>query len=300
MTQHSRNNTIGLIGLGLVGTALASRFQQARFRVVGYDISAERCKALQENNVEILSSPADVSSRTNRIVLSLTDSKAVQDVLFGDRGILSAPVENLLIVDTTTGDPDKTVETAQKIREKNGCYTDACIIGSSKMVSEGKAVIVMGASQNAVEQSQDILSAITDQVFHVGEAGKGSQAKLVVNLVIGLHRLVLSEGLVLAESLGLDLENILNLLKSGVSYSRVMDTKGKKMIHKHFEPEARLKQHKKDVGLILEMSRNYGVSLPLSELHEQILSKGIEAGLGELDNSAVIEILRKRADNLTG
>jgi 3-hydroxyisobutyrate dehydrogenase-like beta-hydroxyacid dehydrogenase len=126
------------------------------------------------------------------------------------------------------------------------------------------------------------------QWFHVGPWGSGARTKLVVNLVLGLNRAALAEGLAFARACGLDLPAVLDVLRSGAAYSRAMDTKGRKMIEGDFAPEARLAQHLKDVRLILDAGRRSGATLPLSELHERLLAGQTDRGLGDLDNSAVI------------
>ena len=112
-----------------------------------------------------------------------------------------------------------------------------------------------------------------------------------MHLVLGLNRLVLAEGLLLGKKAGVNLETLLGVLKGGAAYSKAMDQKGNKMVHEDFEPEARLAQHLKDVGLILDMGMKHDTKLPISSLHADILRAGVEAGYGEQDNSAVIKAL---------
>jgi 3-hydroxyisobutyrate dehydrogenase-like beta-hydroxyacid dehydrogenase len=116
--------------------------------------------------------------------------------------------------------------------------------------------------------------------------------KLVVNLILGLNRAVLAEGLSLAEALGLDPQRVLEILRASAAYSKVMDTKGQKMLTRDYEPQARLSQHLKDVRLILETGGRTGAALPLSLLHRELLERAEAAGLGDADNSAVIEVFR--------
>ncbi len=290
LNEHGR--TLGLIGLGLVGTALAQRFQQAGFHVIGYDIDPGRRSELAGRGIRIADSALDAAKQIERIVLSLPNSTIVEQVLFGENGIAGSTLENAVIIDTTTGDPADTESIAKRLKAIEISYLDACIIGSSRHVAEGKCVVSAGGDPDAIERCRDIFDAFTESLFHLGPSGKGNQAKLVVNLVLGLNRLVLSEGIHLAEALDLDLKTTLDLLKSGVSYSRVMDTKGDKMLSGDFKPEARLAQHLKDVELILQLGQRAGIHLGMSELHQKILEAGVSLGLGNLDNSAVIEILR--------
>lgn len=241
---------------------------------------------------------AEMAHQCNRIILSLPDSKVVTSVLFGEKGLFQSPPFPPYIIDTTTGDPEDARQTALKLADLGASYCDACLIGSSVMIQQGESVLIAGADKSMFSQNNDLFQAITSQIFYMGPPGAGSDTKLVVNLVIGLHRLVLGESLVLAESLGLDLSNILAVLQSGLSYSKVMDTKGEKMIQQDFTPQARLRQHAKDVQLLLTLSQRHHVPLPLTKLHNSILQQGIQMDFGDLDNSAVIEILRSLSSEL--
>ena len=129
----------------------------------------------------------------------------------------------------------------------------------------------------------------------MGPSGKGAEAKLIVNLVLGLNRLVLAEGLVLAQKTGVDIDVLLDVFKMGGAYSRVMDIKGEKMITGDFTTQAALDQHLKDVELILDLSARTETPLPVTGLHAQLLRTGVALGLAEQDNSAIVEVLRKMA-----
>jgi len=293
----NRSQPIGLIGLGLVGSALAYRMKQAGFSILGFDIDPHQCQKNQDAGVQIAESLTVIAQRCVHVVLSLPDSTIVEKVLLGEKGLLEDMSMSKIIIDTTTGNPPQVRQLSKDVSQRNSMYCDACLIGSSTMIQKGESVVVIGAHGNGLESIHDILDSWTNQIFHMGDVGTGSDTKLVVNLVIGLNRLVLSESLVFAESLGLDLYKILDVLKAGVSYSRVMDTKGIKMIQRDFSPQARLRQHLKDVQLINALGFDHNIQLPLSTLHESILKKGIEMELGDFDNSAVIEILKYRQEN---
>jgi 3-hydroxyisobutyrate dehydrogenase-like beta-hydroxyacid dehydrogenase len=130
-------------------------------------------------------------------------------------------------------------------------------------------------------------------VVHVGPHGYGARMKLVMNLVLGLNRAVLAEALSLGRALELEPEMVLQVLREGPAYSRVMDTKGRKMLDGNYAAEARLSQHRKDVGLMLDAARRLGIELPLTQTHDSLLQAAEAAGFGANDNSAVIEAYRR-------
>jgi 3-hydroxyisobutyrate dehydrogenase-like beta-hydroxyacid dehydrogenase len=286
--------TIGLIGIGLVGTSLARRLLAHGFGVVGYDIVPGKCAKLEQLGGTAASGPAEVASEARRVVLSLLTSSVVRQVIEGDRGILQAEPLPELILDTTTGDPEETESIAALLADRGIGYLDATISGSSAQIEDGEGVFTVGGTKEHLAASRDILEALTDKVSHVGPAGSGARAKLVINLILGLNRAALAEGLAFAEALGFDLSSMLPLLAATPAYSRMMDSKGQKMVEGSFEPQARLSQHRKDVRLILDLAGRAGQELPLSKAHLAILDAAVAAGDGDLDNSAVIEELRRR------
>jgi 3-hydroxyisobutyrate dehydrogenase-like beta-hydroxyacid dehydrogenase len=156
-------------------------------------------------------------------------------------------------------------------------------------------VVTAGGTGAAVRKAEPLFRLFAKEWHHVGPAGSGARTKLVVNLVLGLNRAVLAEGLAFARRCGLDPAAVLNVLRSGGAYSRVMDTKGQRMLDGNFTPDARLAQHWKDVRLILAEARRAGATTPLSELHERLLAELVAQGNGELDNSSVIRAFEAKA-----
>jgi 3-hydroxyisobutyrate dehydrogenase-like beta-hydroxyacid dehydrogenase len=153
--------------------------------------------------------------------------------------------------------------------------------------------MMIGGAADDVQAAAGILEAITPVRFHAGPCGAGARMKLIVNLVLGLNRAVLAEGLAFAEACGVDAGLALAVLKASPAYSRAMDVKGAKMISRDYTPEARLRQHRKDVRLIIEESERNGAGVPLTRLHDELLEQAERAGYADLDNSAIIEILRR-------
>jgi 3-hydroxyisobutyrate dehydrogenase-like beta-hydroxyacid dehydrogenase len=151
--------------------------------------------------------------------------------------------------------------------------------------------MMVGGEARTFAACADIFTCLGGATFHTGGPGTGAKMKLVTNVVLGLNRAALAEGLALARGLGLDAAQALTIMHDGPAYSRIMDGKGQKMLTGNFAPEARLSQHLKDVRLILEHGHATGLPMPLSEAHRAILESAEAAGLGALDNSAIIQVL---------
>lgn len=276
---------IAIIGVGLVGSALAERFQAAGLSVVGYD-----CRRDATQGIPSAESALAAALQARIVVLSLPDSSVVEEVIREIEPGLAMKI----VVDTTTGDPERTAALARRLEDVNIPYVDATIVGSSKDVREGKVVVMAGGQTAVVRECEPLFRCFASKWFHLGPCGSGSRMKLVVNLVLGLNRAVLAEGLSFAKVLGLDPKTALEVMRASSTYSRVMDTKGEKMIAGDFTPEARLSQHHKDVRLILAAAERAGGTLPLSQLHERLLTELEAQGFGDRDNSAIIRAFSSR------
>ncbi len=272
---------IGIIGLGLVGSAIRDRLIGAGFGILGYDIDSTRGGAA--------ASASEVARACRRLILSLPDSDAVGFVL-----AQIEPKAGGIIIDTTTGDPERVAGFCASLEQKGVSYLDATIGGSSQLVRSAGAVVICGGDESAFARCQDLFVTFANRTFHLGPAGSGSRMKLVLNLVLGLNRIALAEGLGFAMASGIDGRKALDVLKAGPAYSRAMDNKGEKMLERDFQPEARLTQQLKDVQLILAAGEANGANLPFTARHREVLEKLIAEGFGAEDNSAVMRAFLPR------
>ncbi len=280
---------LGVIGLGLVGRAIAKRLLSAGYEVCGYDIAEAACKSARESGVEVLSDARRVAERVETVILSLMTSENRRDLLWGNQAVADVLQPGTLILDTTTARPEDILEDHARLAEQDVRLIDVCLSGSSHVVAEGRALALVGDTKENADYS-DILAAFSKTQYYFGTPGQGNRAKLIVNLVFGLNRLVLAEALGLAAKDGFDLGVMIELLKEGETYSVVMDTKGPKMVSGVYEPVvARLAQHLKDVRLILEYAEEAGARVPLSEVNARLIQEVVDAGWGELDNAAVFK-----------
>lgn len=277
--------TVGIIGLGLMGSALAERLRAAGYDVVGYDLNETCRQVLREMGGQPVTSAREVFEACSRIIFSLPNTDVVASVIEQCWDLLPGKT----IIDTTTGEPDATAKLGERLDQHGTHYLDATLTGSSQVARAGELVITVGGPNELFHECGDLFALFAKRWFHVGTWGSGARTKLVVNLVLGLNRAVLAEGLAFARRCGLDQTAILEILKSGSAYSKVMDVKGSKMIASDYTTEAKLSQHLKDVRLILDAGRQANAELPLSTLHEELLSKLVEQGLGDEDNSAIIK-----------
>ena len=280
----SDRRDVGIAGVGLLGSAIAERLIGGGFRVVGYDVSEQCRQSLEALGGRAAASLRDVA-QCPRILLSLPTSAIALSVVEELTPHLS---RGSLIVDTTTGDPEEMIAIADRLASHGHRYVDATVGGSSQHARERDVIVMCGGDEADVAEARELIDTFARKVFHVGPCGSGARMKLVLNLVLGLNRAVLAEGLAFATALGVDASAALEILRAGPAYSRAMDIKGPRMLARDFEPQARLSQHLKDVRLILEAGERAGMSLPLSQIHRDLLASVEAAGYGGEDNSAVI------------
>lgn len=294
----SDTTKIGLIGVGLLGSAIAGRLMARGIVVRGFDTNADPLAALAGAGGVAAESAAEVVRSCQTVFLSLPSSDTVL-ALFERLAPEFQPGQ--VVIDTSTGDPAQMIAIGDSLALRGVHYVEALVAGSSAQVRSGQVVLFVGGTQEAVSRVATVLAAITETHFHLGPVGTASRFKLVHNLVLGLHRAVLAEGLTFAQSLGFEPGEALRILQQTPAASTVMHTKGQGMVSGDFAPQARLSQHLKDVRLILAEARTSECRTPLSELHQTLLERAVELGFGDADNCAIIEAFRsakpERADS---
>ena len=287
---------IGIVGLGLMGTAMSQKLMQEGHRVRGFDIDQSRLDALAENGGTPAGSAAEAAEDAQFVIISLLYSHVVRETCLGDGGIASVARDGLIIIDTSTASPDDSEKLGKDLRKKNIGFLDASLSGSRNNVLDGQIVSVVGGEESDFEAAKPILAEFARSIHHMGPNGAGARTKLVINLVLGLTRLALSEGLVLGMKSGLEMEGLLEVLKDSAAYSKAMDQRGPRMIHADYDnPLSRIKQHHKDVRLMLEQGQKLGSPMLLSSVHQQVLQAAELGGLADADTSAIIEVFRRMA-----
>lgn len=270
-----------------MGTALVKRLSLSGFLFRGYDPDPAAQQRLKDAGGEVVSSVTALAEGADRILLSLPGPAQVEATV---ESLLPHLTHGTIIIDTTTGDPVVVERMAQRLAKIDVAYMDAEIGGSSEQTLRGESILLCGGTGEAFEQCGDVFAALSAKVFHTGPAGTGTRMKLTMNLALGLHRAVLGEALGFARANGIELSRALEVLKAGPAYSKVMDVKGDKILTADFSPQARLTQHLKDVRLILQTGAQLEARLPLSSLHEELLSEAVDLGYGAEDNSAIVKV----------
>ncbi|MPZ88238.1 MAG: NAD-binding protein [Nitriliruptorales bacterium] len=287
---------VGVVGLGLMGSAIARSLEGAGYRVLGHDTNAERVAEHRERGAEAAGSPAEVAGRAELVLLSLPTSTVVREVCLGSDGIAGGARPGTLVVDTTTGRPEDSAEVSRALSASGIDYIDACMSGNADQAAHRDLVAMVGGTSAGYERGLPLLEAIARSVHHLGPVGSGAQAKLAVNLVLGIHRMAIAEALTLGQKVGLDVALLLEVLKDGAAYSRAMDIWGPRMVAGDYHPPAsRIRQSLKDFRLILEQGQRAGSPTPLGSTILQLLTIADATGLGDADNAGVAALTRRLA-----
>ncbi len=295
--------SVGLIGIGLMGEAFARRLIEAGFSVLGFDLESDKRARLVELGGTAAESVGEVACQCAPIVLAVFNTQQVEEVV--ENGIVPAlgDASGKIVLCTSTCDPDRLAALASRVVARGIRFLETPVSGASVQVRRGEGVGLIGGDRETAAEAENLLDVLFPKRFHIGRVGDGGRAKLAVNLILGLNRCALAEGLVFAERLGLDTQAFLAVARASAAYSQVMDTKGSKMVRGDFSPEGRARQTLKDVHLMLDQARQVGQELPLLEIHADVLEACLRNGEGDADNSVVIaEIWRRRikADNKIG
>ena len=285
---------VAIIGLGLMGEVYAQRLIDAKIPVIGFDIDPARRARLVEISGRAASSIAELAKPARCIIIAVFNTEQVEDVV--EKHLLPTLGEGSgkIVLCMSTCDPDRVAALAKRVIPRGLRYLDVPVSGTSDQVRRGDGVALIGGDIAIAEDANDILNALFARRFHVGKVGDGGRAKLAVNLILGLNRLALAEGLVFAERLGLDPVAFLEVARGSASYSQVMETKGPKMVRDDFSAEGRVKQTLKDVRLMLDQAAASGQKLSMLDVHADVLEACVRAGEADLDNSAVIKEVRRR------
>ncbi|HEX3936102.1 MAG TPA: NAD(P)-dependent oxidoreductase [Xanthobacteraceae bacterium] len=286
----SGTTPVGVVGIGLMGEVYVGRLVAAGFDVVGFDVDRAKAARLVEIGARA-ASLAEIARDCEPIVLAVFNTGQVEDVV--EHALIPAAAGKIVLC-TSTCDPDRIATLGARVEGKLR-FLETPVSGTSAQVRDGDGVGLIGGDPQIAGAAAPVLDALFPSHFHIGAIGDGGRAKLAINLILGLNRMALAEGLVFAARLGLDPAAFLDVARASAAASQVMGTKGPKMVSGNFAPEGRVRQTLKDTQLMLDQARKAGQLLPLLSVHAEVLQACVDAGDSEQDNSIVIEEIRRRA-----
>ncbi|HZR61256.1 MAG TPA: NAD(P)-dependent oxidoreductase [Xanthobacteraceae bacterium] len=283
---------VGIIGLGLLGSVLAARLIGAGIPVTGFDVDSRQRAMLKDLGGEIAATATQVIVRCQTILVAIYNAGQIE-LLFDELG-RRPHLAGAVMVCTTTCSPEDILSIAARAAEAGLGFVEAPISGTSAETRDGSALALIAGEPQAIDAVQWVLNVICPQQMRMGGIGNAARTKLALNLILQNNRAALAEGLAFAESMGLDAAAFLATARRSAAYSRVMDSKGDKMLARDFAPQSHIAQTLKDSELILEEARQQEQHLPMTLIQTGLLRSAITLVGPEADSSAVIEAIRRK------
>jgi 2-hydroxy-3-oxopropionate reductase len=288
--------TIGFVGLGIMGGPMAANLLKAGHTVIGYDSQPAALERLGAVGGKAADSVAALTTAADVVITMLPDSPHVEEVVLGPGGVLENAEPGLLLIDMSTIRPDSSVKVAQEAAARGVRVLDAPVSGGEKGAIDGVLSIMVGGDEDVFAAALPVLEVLGKTIVHVGPAGAGQTVKAANQLVVGGTYALVAEAIVLLEASGVDANRGLDVLAGGLAGSRILELKRESMVARQFAPGFRIDLHHKDMGIALAAAREAGVALPVTGVIAQLIAAARAQGYGSLDHSVLLKVL----ENVSG
>jgi 3-hydroxyisobutyrate dehydrogenase-like beta-hydroxyacid dehydrogenase len=285
-------DTVGIVGMGLMGQAFIHHLVESGFKVQGYDVNERSMAKLHERGGTPVESPAAAARGARWLVTSLPNSDIVREVVLGPSGVAEGAARGLIVADTSTSRPEDSERLGAELASRGIRFLDACVSGTSAMAWKKDLIVIAGGAAEDFAAAQPLFAGFSRAAYHMGPAGSGALTKLIINLILFGNRLALAEGLVLGMKAGMDGESLLRVLQDGACSSKTMIDKGPKMLKGDYTPEGQVKISLKDGRLAVEQGMRLGAPMLVGGLWTQLQQAAYQQGLADMDSVAFIEVLR--------
>jgi len=284
---------VGFIGLGIMGAPMASHLVAAGHRVTGFDVHRPAVELLEATGGAAAGCVADAVRGADVVITMLPNHPQVEEVAFGDRGVLATARPGTLLVDMSTIRPETSIAVAQAGAANGIRVLDAPVSGGETGAKQATLSIMVGGDEPDFAAARQLFETLGQTIRHVGGHGAGQVVKSANQLLVGGIYALLSEAIVLLEASGVDPGKGLEVLAGGLAANRILDLKGASMIAREFRPGFRIDLHHKDMGIVLDTMRQAGVALPVSGLVAQLIAAARAMGYGALDHSALLKVIER-------
>ncbi|MEA4815822.1 MAG: NAD(P)-dependent oxidoreductase [Lachnospiraceae bacterium] len=285
-------NKIGLIGLGVMGFAMAGNLIKAGHTVVACDVNEERIKMLSDQSKVIaVKKPYEVLLHTNTVILMLPNSPHVDAVINGEEGLLSVKSpEDLFIIDMSSISPDVTREIGGKLEAKGIKFIDGPVSGGESGAINATLTIMVGGKAAYLEEAMPIFEILGKKIIHCGDCGAGQTVKVVNQLMSAINLISMSEAFTLGTKAGVDPEIMMNVIKGGTGRCWALEDRMPRILEGEFSAGFKIDLHTKDIKLAVDMAKNMNLPLYATNLVAEIFKTAQVKGLGGYDNSAIIKL----------
>ncbi len=287
--------SVGFIGMGIMGRGMAANLLRHGFNVTVWNRTPGRVAPLAEAGAAVGGSPAAVAENNTVIVVCVSDTPDVEEVLLGPQGVIHGIQPGSLVIDCSTISPNATKEIAARLLEKGAHMLDAPVSGGSEGAAKGTLSIMVGGDAAQVERAMPVLQAMGKTITHVGDQGAGQMAKLVNQILVVVTMQAVGEALLLAQAGGLDLEQTLAAVGGGAAGSWMLNNRGPQVIRRDWRPGFTIDLQQKDLRLVLETADQLGIPLPATAQVFQYYRALQQLGLGGEGNHALVKALERLA-----
>jgi len=286
---------VGYIGLGLMGKSIARNILKAGFPLVVHNRSRAAVDELVAEGATAATTPAEVARQVDVVFTNLPDSPDIELVVLGPNGILEGAHAGLIYVDNSTIKPATARDVARRLAEAGMAALDAPVSGGDIGARNGTLAIMVGGPAEALETIRPIFEAMGKTITHVGEAGSGQVAKAANQIMVAAQMVAMGELLVLAQKTGTDPVKVIQAIRGGAAQCWTLDVKPPRLFAGNRQPGFKARMQAKDLNIVLDTAREYGVTLPTTAVNAQLFNAMTTLGMGDLDNSAVIAIIEQLA-----
>ncbi len=291
---------IGYIGLGLMGKSIAKNILKAGYPLVVHNRSQAAIDELVSEGAQSASSPRQVAQSVDVVFTNLPDTPDVEMVVLGKDGIIEGAHPGLIYVDNSTIKPAKAREIAARLAEKEVMALDAPVSGGDIGARNGTLAIMVGGEAEALNKVMPVLQATGKTITHVGDSGAGQIAKAANQIMVAAQMVAMGELLIFAEKAGADPQKVVEAIKGGAAQCWTLDVKPPRLFAGNRLPGFKAYMQAKDLTIVMETAREYGIPLPSAAIHAQLYQAMLNLGMRDLDNSAVIGVIETLAHHQLG
>ena len=284
---------VGIVGLGMLGNAVALHLLDSGFNVTVYNRTKEKTLQAKEKGAKVASSPKEIAENVELVIIIVKDADAVKQVSFEKEGIVESKNEKLIVADMSTIDPTESRNITKKFQEYNIQKLDIPVMGGPNVAITGNLVMMASGNKKTFKKCHGVLDKIANKVFFLGESGVAHSIKLAMNLQITMLALSLSEGITLVKKSNVDPKIFLEILNSTYFKTGMSEKKAFKMIDGKYDTTFTLANLKKDITTIIDTAKSLGIKLPMIEKAEEVYEDAIKEGFGEIDYTGIIEHIKK-------
>ena len=282
---------LGYIGLGLMGKPMAQNLLKAGFPLVVHNRSRQKVEELVRQGASRAESPREVAERSDVVFTNLPDTPDVLKVVLGDNGVLSGAHPGLIYVDNSTIKPAASREIYQRLAEVGVQSLDAPVSGGDVGAQQGTLSIMVGGDADALEKVVPAFQALGKTITHIGGPGAGQVAKACNQIMVAAQMLAMGELMIFAQKAGADPEKVVGAVRGGAAQCWTLDVKPQRLLAGNRAPGFRSSLQSKDLNIVMETAREYGISLPGAGLLAQLYAALCANGGGDLDNSGIIAVV---------